>query len=74
MDLYCCGPDQCGNRGGATVTQRDAFFDMHSDLHPGAKETELGADVAEEMIAFLIQRVSGTQPLIRESTDSRLRR
>ena len=56
------------------MTQRDAFFDMHSDLHPGAKETELGADVAEEMITSLIQRVSGTQPLIRESTDSWLRR
>jgi len=34
-DLYCCGPNQCGNRRGAVVARRDAFFGIHSDLRAG---------------------------------------
>jgi Hypothetical glycosyl hydrolase 6/Beta-galactosidase trimerisation domain len=39
------------------VARRDAFFGIHFDLHAGAKDTELGADVTEDMIASLIERV-----------------
>ncbi|MCD6284680.1 MAG: hypothetical protein J7M39_02050 [Anaerolineae bacterium] len=39
------------------VARRDAFFGIHFDLHAGVNDTELGADVTEEMITSLIQRV-----------------
>jgi len=39
------------------VARRDAFFGIHFDLHAGVNDTELGADVTEEMITSLIHRV-----------------
>ncbi|MBC7349697.1 MAG: hypothetical protein H5U05_06970 [Candidatus Aminicenantes bacterium] len=35
----------------------EAFFGLHFDLHPNASDTELGADVSEENIAELLDRV-----------------
>jgi hypothetical protein len=34
-----------------------SFFGLHFDLHPRATDTELGADVTEEMIERLLRRV-----------------
>ena len=39
------------------VSRKDAFFGIHFDLHAGLKDTELGADVTEAMIARLLERV-----------------
>jgi hypothetical protein len=39
------------------IPRKDAFFGMHFDLHPNAQDTVLGADVSEENIAVLLDRV-----------------
>jgi hypothetical protein len=39
------------------IPRRDAFFGLHFDLHPNARDTVLGADVSEENIAALLDRV-----------------
>lgn len=39
------------------VSRKDAFFGIHFDLHAGPHDTELGADLTEEMIARLLERV-----------------
>lgn len=39
------------------VSRKDAFFGIHFDLHAGVKDTELGADVTEAMVARLLERV-----------------
>jgi hypothetical protein len=39
------------------IPRKDAFLGMHFDLHPGAKDTRLGADISEENIARLLDRV-----------------
>jgi hypothetical protein len=39
------------------VSRKDAFFGIHFDLHAGKRDTELGADVTEEMIHHLLDRV-----------------
>lgn len=37
--------------------RRESFFGLHFDLHPNASDTELGADLSEENIAALLDRV-----------------
>jgi hypothetical protein len=37
--------------------RKDCFFGLHFDLHPGKTDTSLGADIAEENIAALLDRV-----------------
>lgn len=37
--------------------RRESFFGLHFDLHPNASDTELGADLSEENIAGLLDRV-----------------
>jgi hypothetical protein len=39
------------------IPRRDAFFGLHFDLHPNAQDKVLGADVSEENIAALLDRV-----------------
>lgn len=39
------------------VSRKNAFFGIHFDLHAGKRDTELGADVTEEMIHRLLVRV-----------------
>jgi hypothetical protein len=39
------------------VPRNDAFFGLHFDLHPNRSDTVLGADVTEENIAALLDRV-----------------
>ncbi len=39
------------------VPRKDAFFGLHFDLHPQKADTSLGADVSEENIAALLERV-----------------
>jgi hypothetical protein len=39
------------------ITRKDAFLGMHFDLHPGKTDTSLGADITEENIAALLDRV-----------------
>lgn len=39
------------------VPRKDAFFGLHFDLHPQATDTALGADVSEENIRALLERV-----------------
>ncbi len=39
------------------VSRRNAFFGIHFDLHANERDTELGADVTEEMIEHLLARV-----------------
>ena len=39
------------------VPRRDAFFGLHFDLHPNKTDVALGADVSEENIARLLERV-----------------
>jgi len=39
------------------ISRKDAFFGIHFDLHASERDTELGADVTETMIARLLQRV-----------------
>ena len=39
------------------VPRKDAFFGLHFDLHPNPSDTALGADVTEENIARLLDRV-----------------
>jgi hypothetical protein len=39
------------------IPRRDAFFGLHFDLHPQATDTSLGADVSEENIRALLERV-----------------
>ncbi len=39
------------------VPRKDAFFGLHFDLHPNKTDTALGADVTEENIAKLLDRV-----------------
>ncbi|HSA96927.1 MAG TPA: alpha-amylase family protein [Acidobacteriota bacterium] len=41
----------------AAVPRRDAFFGLHFDLHPQATDTSLGADISEENIRGLLERV-----------------
>lgn len=36
------------------LRRSDSFFGLHFDLHPGEKDTELGRDVSEEMVAHLL--------------------
>jgi len=43
--------------GPKPVPRRDAFFGLHFDLHPNPSDTALGADVTEENIARLLDRV-----------------
>jgi hypothetical protein len=45
------------DRAGRPIPRKDAFFGMHFDLHPNAQDTVLGADVAEENIAALLDRI-----------------
>ncbi len=39
------------------IPRRDAFLGLHFDLHPNAQDTSLGADISEENIAALLDRV-----------------
>jgi hypothetical protein len=39
------------------VKRKDAFFGLHFDLHPQKTDTSLGADMTEENIAELLNRV-----------------
>jgi hypothetical protein len=39
------------------VARKDAFFGLHFDLHPQATDTSLGADISEENIRGLLERV-----------------
>jgi len=39
------------------LPRRDAFFGLHFDLHPNETDTALGADVTEEMVGRLLDRV-----------------
>ena len=39
------------------ISRKNAFFGLHFDLHPGKEDTELGADITEEMISALLERV-----------------
>ncbi len=39
------------------VSRKNAFFGIHFDLHAGARDTELGADLTEAMIERLLDRV-----------------
>ncbi len=41
----------------AAVPRKDAFFGLHFDLHPQATDTSLGADISEENIRALLERV-----------------
>ncbi len=35
----------------------ESFFGLHFDLHPSAEDTQLGADLTEELVAALLERV-----------------
>ncbi len=52
-------PDASGSAAEAKrpVPRSKAFFGLHFDLHPNAQDTVLGADVSEENIAALLDRV-----------------
>jgi hypothetical protein len=39
------------------IARRDAFFGLHFDLHPQATDTSLGADISEDNIRGLLERV-----------------
>jgi len=39
------------------VPRNDAFFGLHFDLHPNKTDTTLGADISEDNIAALLDRV-----------------
>lgn len=39
------------------IARKDAFFGLHFDLHPQATDTSLGADVSEDNIRALLERV-----------------
>ncbi len=39
------------------LPRKDAFFGLHFDLHPQATDTSLGADISEENIRGLLERV-----------------
>lgn len=41
----------------ARVARKDAFFGLHFDLHPQATDTSLGADISEENVRALLERV-----------------
>jgi hypothetical protein len=41
----------------APIPRRDAFFGLHFDLHPQATDTALGADISEDNIRGLLERV-----------------
>ncbi len=44
-------------KAGVAVPRRDAFFGLHFDLHPQKTDTALSADITEEMVARVLQRV-----------------
>jgi hypothetical protein len=52
--VYPARPDESGKKPPA---RKNAFFGLHFDLHPSKTDTELGADVSEENIARLLNRV-----------------
>jgi hypothetical protein len=39
------------------LPRKDAFFGLHFDLHPQKADTSLGAEISEENIAALLERV-----------------
>jgi len=39
------------------IARKDAFFGLHFDLHPQANDTALGADISEDNIRDLLERV-----------------
>ncbi len=41
----------------APIARKDAFFGLHFDLHPGATDTSLGADISEANLRDLLDRV-----------------
>jgi hypothetical protein len=41
----------------APIPREDAFFGLHFDLHPQATDTSLGADISEDNIRGLLERV-----------------
>ena len=41
----------------SSIARKDAFFGLHFDLHPQATDTSLGADISEENIRALLERV-----------------
>ena len=41
----------------APLARKDAFFGLHFDLHPQATDASLGADISEENIRGLLERV-----------------
>ena len=41
----------------APIPRKDAFFGLHFDLHPQATDTSLGADISEDNIRGLLERV-----------------
>ncbi len=41
----------------APIARKDAFFGLHFDLHPQATDTSLGADISEDNIRGLLERV-----------------
>ena len=42
----------------APIPRKDCFFGLHFDLHPQKTDTSLGADITEEIIARLLDRVA----------------
>ena len=66
LGLLCCKParkDQTASilapvaEKKGPVARKDAFFGLHFDLHPQKTDTSLGADITEENISGLLDRV-----------------
>ncbi len=60
--LWSCGSPPQGPASSKEVrssplARKDAFFGLHFDLHPGATDTSLGADISEANILDLLDRV-----------------
>lgn len=39
------------------LSRKEAFLGLHFDLHPNQNDTQLGADITKEMIAYLLKTV-----------------
>ena len=50
-------PSQTPGNTRRAIPRKDAFFGLHFDLHPQKGDTSLGADITEENIAALLERV-----------------
>ncbi len=45
------------NKSKKPLGRKDCFFGIHLDLHPEPNDTELGADITEEMLADFLDKV-----------------